>query len=128
MVNSNPQYKVISNMSSLIGLIEIGSPGQTVDMQFDTTFSGVLVQSIIEGPAIDGSPVFNCSSSTSCGIIVRLDNHDIPIEEYTFENGVVAWANPGDETFNFIPILALASSLIIILWSESAFWWGKWCY
>jgi hypothetical protein len=105
MVVTEPRYKVVNNMSSLIGLIEIGSPGQTVDMQLDTTFSGVLVQSTFEGPAIDGSPVYNCSASTSCAMIVRVDNHDIPIQEYKLGDDVVAWANPGIETFNLGGVL-----------------------
>jgi hypothetical protein len=92
-------------MNSLIGLIEIGSPGHTIDMQFDTTFSGVLVQSTYEGSPIDGSPVYNCSASTSCVFIVEGKNHDIPVEEYKFEDGIVAWANPGIETFNIGGVL-----------------------
>lgn len=44
--------------------------------------------------------MYNCSASTSCVLIVRQDNYDIPIQEYQFGDGVVAWANPGTETFN----------------------------
>jgi hypothetical protein len=87
-------------MGSLVGLIEIGSPGQTVDMQLDTTFSGIVVQSGYEESVIGGSPVFNCSESTSCAENV-LDDHHIPVQEYKLGNDVVLWAIPGSETFNF---------------------------
>jgi hypothetical protein len=73
-------------------------------VQLDTTFSGIVVQSGYEESAIGGSPVFNCSESTSCAENV-LDNHHIPVQEYKFGDGVVVWAIPGTEAFNFGGVL-----------------------
>ena len=39
-----------TDLRSPLGIIELGTPGQTIDVQFDTTFDGVLVRSTRENP------------------------------------------------------------------------------
>ncbi|EED20960.1 penicillopepsin, putative [Talaromyces stipitatus ATCC 10500] len=82
-----------------MGIIEIGSPAQTIDVQFDTTFNGVLVRSTRENPTdIDGILVYNSSGSRSWGYIYN----SIPENTYTqtFEDDAYAIAFAGTETFN----------------------------
>ncbi|EED22539.1 endothiapepsin precursor, putative [Talaromyces stipitatus ATCC 10500] len=91
-------------MQSLIGLIEIGSPGQTIDVQFDTTFNGTLIQSTYEGAVISGSPVYNSSDSTSVNEIIS-ENYGVPLFLYTFADSAEATAIAGSETFNIGGVL-----------------------
>lgn len=82
-----------------MGIIEIGSPRQTINIQFDTTFDGVLVRSTHENPTnINNSLVYNSSNSSSWDYIYN----SIPENTYTqtFENDVYAIAFASTETFN----------------------------
>ncbi|KUL81409.1 hypothetical protein ZTR_10081 [Talaromyces verruculosus] len=81
-----------------VGIIEIGSPGQTIDVQFDTTFNGVLVRSTRENPAdVNGSLVYNSSDSTSWD---HIDNSVTNPYTQQFQDGAYAVAFAGTETFN----------------------------
>lgn len=91
-------FEYDTNWRSPVGIIEIGSPGQTIDVQFDTTFNGVLVRSTRENPAdIDGSLVYNSSDSTSWG---HMDNSVANPYTQQFQDGAYAVAFAGTETFN----------------------------
>jgi Eukaryotic aspartyl protease len=82
-----------------MGIIEIGSPEQTIDVQFDTAFGGVLVRSIYERSTdIDGILVYNTSDSKSWNYAYN----SIPGDTYmqTFEDNAYAIAFAGTETFN----------------------------
>lgn len=82
-----------------MGIIEIGSPGQTIDVQFDTTFDGVLVRSTREDITdTNDSPVYNSSDSKSWSYIYG----SVPENTYTqtFEDDAYAIAFAGTETFN----------------------------
>jgi hypothetical protein len=88
-----------THVNSPIGIIEIGSPGQTIDVQFDTTFDGVLVRSARENITdLDGILVYNNSESKSWGYIYN----DILENTYTqtFRDGAYAIAFVGREIFN----------------------------
>lgn len=81
-----------------MGIIEIGSPGQTIDVQFDTTFNGILVRSTRENPTdINRSLVYNSSDSTSWGYI---DNSVANPYTQQFQDGAYAISFAGTETFN----------------------------
>ena len=87
-----------------MGIIEIGSPGQTIDVQFDTTFNGVLIRSTRENLTdIDGILVYNRSSSQSWGYIYNSITENI----YTqiLENDAYAIAFASMETFNISGVL-----------------------
>lgn len=59
-------FEYDTNWGSLVGIIKIGSPGQTIDVQFDTTFDGILIRSTRENPTdMNGSLVYNSSDSMS---------------------------------------------------------------
>ncbi|KUL81405.1 hypothetical protein ZTR_10264 [Talaromyces verruculosus] len=82
-----------------MGIIEIGSPGQTIDVQFDTTFNGVLVRSTRENLTdIDGILAYNSSESKTWGYIYN----SIPENTYTqtLKDNSYAVAFAGMETFN----------------------------
>lgn len=82
-----------------MGIIEIGSPGQTIDVQFDTTFDGVLVRSTrADISDTYNGPVYNSSDSKSFSYIFG----SIPENTYTqtFEDDAYAIALAGIETFN----------------------------
>jgi hypothetical protein len=82
-----------------MGIIEIGSPGQTIDVQFDTTFDGVLFRSTRESPTdMNGILVYNSSDSKSWGYIYN----SIPENTYTqtFKDDSYAIAFAGTEKFN----------------------------
>jgi hypothetical protein len=81
-----------------VGKIEIGSPGQTIDVQFDTTFNGILVRSTRENPTdINRSLVYNSSDSTSLG---HIDNSVANPYTQSFQDGSYAVAFAGTVTFN----------------------------
>jgi hypothetical protein len=82
-----------------MGIIEIGSPGQTIDVQFDTAFNGVLVRSTLENPTdINGVLVYNSSDSKSWDYI----GNSIYENKYTqtFKDDAYAIAFAGTEIFN----------------------------
>jgi hypothetical protein len=88
-----------TDLGSPLGIIEIGMPGQTIDVQFDTIFNGVLVRSTRENPTdINGILIYNSSDSKSWGYLYNsiLEN----TYTQTFEDDAYAVAFAGTETFN----------------------------
>lgn len=51
--------------NSIVGQIEIGTPGQSMDVQFDSTFNRAMVQTSGEEPIIGGGIGYNNSISTT---------------------------------------------------------------
>ncbi|CRG92898.1 Penicillopepsin [Talaromyces islandicus] len=76
----------------IVGQIQIGTPGQSMDVQFDSTFNGVMVQSDGEEPIIGGGFQYNHSISTTFR-----DTQDFAYVEGIGE-GAVAVAFAGNET------------------------------
>ncbi|KAF3404142.1 hypothetical protein DPV78_003412 [Talaromyces pinophilus] len=87
-----------------MGIIEIGSPGQTIDVQFDTTFNGVLIRSTRENlTGIDGILVYNSSNSQSWGYIYNSITENTYTQTLESDAYAVAFANT--ETFNIGGVL-----------------------
>jgi hypothetical protein len=88
-----------TDSDSPMGIIEIGSPGQTIDVQFDTTFNGVLVRSTRENLAdTDGILLYNSSESNSWGYIYNSIAENTYSQTLKDDSYAVAFA--GRETFN----------------------------
>jgi hypothetical protein len=86
-----------TDFNSLLGVIEIGS--QTIDVQFDTTFNGVLVQSTHQETAeSSGGYIYNSSKSNSWNSIFSSTIEDTYTQN--FEDNAYAIAIAGTETFN----------------------------
>lgn len=49
----------------MIGLVEIGTPGQPLAMRFDTAFGGAIVQSITEASVAGGALRYNIYASST---------------------------------------------------------------
>ena len=82
-----------------MGIIEIGSPGQTIDVQFDTTFDGILVRSTRENTTdMSGSLVYNSSDSMSWGYVYSSISENTYTQ--TFKDDAYAIAFAGTEIFN----------------------------
>ncbi|PCG99799.1 Peptidase aspartic [Penicillium occitanis (nom. inval.)] len=84
--------------AGLIGMIEIGTPRQTVDVRLDTTFNGVMVQSIQERSVVGGGLQFNTSESSSWEYIrnTTIDN----AYAQALNGGTMATALGGTDLFN----------------------------
>lgn len=81
-----------------MGIIEIGSPGQTIDVQFDTAFDGVLVRSTRENLTnLNGSLLYNSSDSKSWGFYNSISENTYT---QTFDDDSYAIAFAGTEIFN----------------------------
>lgn len=95
-----PLFEQNTDVSSPIGIIEIGSPGQTIDVQFDTTFDGVLVRSAREDTTdTDNSLVYNSSDSESWSYYIPGSSPE-NIYTQTLEDDAYAIALAGIETFD----------------------------
>lgn len=94
LLNARRRFTYSIDRNSVIGLVEIGSPGQSIDVQFDTTFNGVMIQSAQEKPVLGGSPLYNGSESTSLKFFIN------STYDQTFADGAVATATAATETFN----------------------------
>jgi hypothetical protein len=79
-------------------MIEIGTPGQIVDIRFDTTFNGVMVQSTQEQPVIGGGLQFNSTESSSWAYMhnTTIDNAYVQ----ALNGGIMATALGGTDSFN----------------------------
>ncbi|KAI7972809.1 hypothetical protein EIK77_003955 [Talaromyces pinophilus] len=79
-------------------MIEIGTPRQTVDVRLDTTFNGVMVQSIQERSVVGGGLQFNTSESSSWEYIrnTTIDN----AYAQALNGGTMATALGGTDLFN----------------------------
>ncbi|OKL55227.1 hypothetical protein UA08_09504 [Talaromyces atroroseus] len=100
--NSGSSVPITIGNNGLIGLIEIGSPGQMMDVQFDTTFNGVMVQSTLDESIIGAGLTYNRSDSASYNVSLPWNIMGGLMTEYTqkFDNDAYAIAYPGKETFN----------------------------
>jgi hypothetical protein len=83
----------INDAHSMIGLVEIGTPGQQLAMRFDTTFAEVMVQSTLEDTVVGGGLQYNASSSTSASA-------EPGMSTVFFEGGEVMTYYAATETFD----------------------------
>ncbi|KAE8553632.1 hypothetical protein EYB25_005014 [Talaromyces marneffei] len=98
--NSGSSVPIEIGIDGPIGIIEIGSPGQTIDVQFDTTFDGVLVRSAREDTTdTDNSLVYNSSDSESWSYYIPGSSPENTYTQ-TLEDDAYAIALAGIETFN----------------------------
>ncbi|EEA23690.1 podosporapepsin precursor, putative [Talaromyces marneffei ATCC 18224] len=98
ITNPGSSVPITVGDAGLIGMIEIGTPGQTVDVRLDTTFNGVMVQSTQERSVIGGGLQFNSSESSSWEYIhnTTIDNAYVQ----ALNGGIMATALGGTDIFN----------------------------
>ncbi|QGA17363.1 hypothetical protein EYB26_005034 [Talaromyces marneffei] len=98
--NSGSSVPIEIGIDGPIGIVEIGSPGQTIDVQFDTTFDGVLVRSAREDTTdTDNSLVYNSSDSESWSYYIPGSSPENTYTQ-TLEDDAYAIALAGIETFD----------------------------
>lgn len=83
----------------MIGLVEIGTPGQVLAMRFDTTFGGVIVQSSTETSVADGAPQYIMNHSSTAAV----DSPKTYLHQ--FANGDIIRYSMLSETFNIGGVL-----------------------
>lgn len=67
------EFELDNETYRMIGLVEIGTPGQPLTMQFDTRFDGVIVQSITETSVAGGALQYNMYLSSTAATYGTID-------------------------------------------------------